>query len=44
MAHPDWVLKHKVKNSEIRNFNGKYRLYAITSKWCPEKKRTKKVT
>ena len=44
MAHPDWVLKHKVPNSEIRNFNGKYRLYAITSKWCPEKKRTKKVT
>jgi hypothetical protein len=44
MAHPDWVLKHKVPNSEIRNFNGKYRLYAITSKWSPEKKRTKKIT
>ena len=44
MAHPDWVLKHKIPNSEIRNFNGKYRLYAITSKWCPEKKRTKKIT
>ena len=44
MTHPDWVLKHKVPNSEIRNFNGKYRLYAITSKWSPEKKRTKKVT
>lgn len=44
MAHPDWVLKHKIPNSEIRNFNGKYRLYAITSVWCPEKKRTKKVT
>ncbi len=44
MALPDWVLKHKVPNSEIRNFNGKYRMYAITSKWCPEKKRTKKVT
>lgn len=44
MAHPDWVLKHKVPNSEIRNFKGKYRMYAITSKWDPEKKRTKKVT
>ena len=44
MAHPDWVLKHKVPNSEIRNFNGRYRLYSITSVWCPEKKRTKKVT
>lgn len=44
MTHPEWVLKHKIKNTEIRNFNGKYHLYSITSKWCPEKKRTKKVT
>jgi hypothetical protein len=44
MAHPDWVLKHKVKNSEIRCFNGRYYLYAITSKWDPTKQRTKKVT
>jgi hypothetical protein len=44
MAHPDWVLKHKVKNSEIRNIRGRYYLYAITSKWDPIKKRTKKVT
>lgn len=44
MAHPDWVLKHKIPNSEIRYIRGKYYLYSITSKWCPEKKRTKKVT
>jgi len=44
MAHPDWVLKHKVKNSEIRCINGRYYLYAITAKWDPSKKRTKKVT
>lgn len=44
MAHPDWVLKHKIPNSEIRCIRGKYYLYSITSKWCPEKKRTKKVT
>jgi predicted transposase YbfD/YdcC len=44
MALPDWVKKHKMPNTEIRNFNGNYRLYSITSKWCPEKKRTKKVT
>ena len=44
MAHPEWVLKHKLPNTEIRNFKGNYRLYSITSVWCPEKKRTKKVT
>jgi predicted transposase YbfD/YdcC len=44
MALPDWVKKHKMPNTEIRNFNGNYRIYSITSKWCPEKKRTKKVT
>ncbi|MDQ1254895.1 MAG: ISAs1 family transposase [Euryarchaeota archaeon] len=44
MAHPDWVNKHKIPNSEIRCIREKYYLYAITSKWCQEKKRTKKVT
>jgi hypothetical protein len=44
MPHPDWVLKHRVKNSEIRCINGRYYLYAITSKWDPTKQRTKKVT
>lgn len=42
--HPEWVLKHKIPNSEIRCIRGKYYLYSITSVWCPEKKRTKKVT
>jgi len=44
MAHPEWVLKLKEKNTELRNIRGKYYLYRITSKWCPEKQRTKKVT
>lgn len=44
MTHPDWVLKHKIPNSEIRCIRGKYYLYSITSVWCPEKKRTKKKT
>jgi predicted transposase YbfD/YdcC len=44
MAHPDWVLKHKMPNTEIRNIRGKYYLYSITSVWSPEKKRTKKKT
>ena len=44
MEHPDWVLKHKIPNSEIRCIRGRYYLYGITSVWCPSKKRTKKVT
>lgn len=44
MPHPDWVIKHKIPNTEIRNIRGKYYLYSITSVWSPEKKRTKKKT
>jgi predicted transposase YbfD/YdcC len=44
MTHPDWVLKHKMPNTEIRNIRGKYYLYSITSVWSPEKKRTQKKT
>ena len=44
MTHPDWVIKHKIPNSEIRCIRGKYYLYSITSVWCPEKGRTKKKT
>jgi predicted transposase YbfD/YdcC len=44
MAHPDWALKYKIPNSEIRCIRGRYYLYGITSVWCPEKKRTKKKT
>lgn len=44
MKHPDWVLKHKIPNSEIRCIRGRYYLYGIKSVWSPEKKRAKKVT
>ena len=44
MKHPEWALKYKTKNTELRCIRGYYYLYAITSKWDPEKKRTKKVT
>ena len=44
MTHPEWALKFKAKNTEIRFQRGKYYMYNITSVWCPEKKRTKKVT
>ena len=41
-THPEWVLRHKIPNTEIRCIRGKYYLYNITSVWCPEKNRTKK--
>lgn len=44
MAHPEWALKFKTKNTELRCIKGKYYLYNITSVWSPEKKRTKKIT
>jgi predicted transposase YbfD/YdcC len=44
MKHPDWALKFKTKNTELRLIRGKYYLYNITSKWDPEKKRPQKIT
>jgi hypothetical protein len=43
-THPEWVLRYKIPNTEIRCIRGKYYLYNITSVWCPEKNRTKKKT
>lgn len=44
MAHPEWALKHKVKGTELRNRNGRYYLYKISSYWDKDKKRTVKST
>jgi len=44
MAHPDWVLKHKIPCSEIRCIKGKYYLYGYTTVWSKEKKRAQKKT
>ncbi len=44
IKHPQWALKHKRKGTELRLINGRYYLYEITSKWDPEKKRSKKIT
>ena len=44
MAHPDWVLKHKKKGSEVRFIRGKYYLYQVKSKWNKEKGRAQKIT
>jgi hypothetical protein len=42
--HPKWAIKFKEKGTELRNFNGRYYLYKITSKWDKEKKKTRKIT
>jgi predicted transposase YbfD/YdcC len=44
MTHPDWVLKHKIPGTEIRNIRGKYYLYSYTTVWSKEKKRPQKKT
>lgn len=44
MAHPNWVLKYKTKNTEIRLIKGRYYLYERLTKYCPKKKRARKIT
>lgn len=44
MEHPDWVLKHKAKGTEIRKLGNYYYLYKIRSEYDKEKKRAKKIT
>ena len=43
-THPEWATKHKRKGTELRFINSRYYLYEVTSKWDPEKKRSKKIT
>jgi len=42
MKHPEWVLKHKTKGTEIRKIGNNYYLYKISSKWNSKNKRTGK--
>ena len=44
MAHPDWVLKHKRKGTQINCVNGHYYLYEVSSVWNKEKGRAQKIT
>ncbi len=44
MSHPEWALKHKKKNTELRNIRGNYYLYKITSKRLKGKKWPQKIT
>lgn len=43
-SHPEWALRHKGKGMELRNINGKYYIYQVTSKYDPILKRSKKIT
>ncbi|MEW6617701.1 MAG: transposase [Patescibacteria group bacterium] len=44
MQHPEWVMKHKAKGTEIRKLGKHYYLYKIRSEYDKEKKRAKKIT
>ena len=44
MTHPEWVMKHKAKGTEIRKLGKYYYLYKIRSEYDKEKKRAKKIT
>ena len=42
MTHPDWVLRHRMANTEVRNIRGKYYLYSITQYRPPKKENPEK--
>ncbi|HWR26589.1 MAG TPA: hypothetical protein VN316_01800 [candidate division Zixibacteria bacterium] len=44
MEYPDWVLKHKVKGTELRKIGKNYYLYKISHEWDKKKKQSKKIT
>jgi transposase len=41
---PSWALQHRKPGTELRCINGHYYLYAVSSRWDKEKKKTKKIT
>lgn len=42
--HPSWAIKHRQPGTELRNFNGKFYLYSVKSKYDPALKRARKIT
>ena len=42
--YPEWVLKHKIKGTNISCINGRYYLYEVGSVWNKEKGRAQKIT
>jgi len=43
-AHPSWAVQFRKPGTELRLLNGKYYLYAVSSKYDPVLKRAKKIT
>jgi hypothetical protein len=41
---PEWILKYKIKGTQISKIGAGYYLYKVSSKWNPNKKRSQKVT
>lgn len=41
---PSWALQHRKPGTELRCINGHYYLYAVSSLWDKETKKTKKIT
>lgn len=44
MKIPEWAMKYREKGTEVKDIGGKYYLYKASSKWDPEKKRSKKIS
>lgn len=42
--HPSWATQHRTKGTELRFLNGRYYLYAVSSKYDPVLKRAKKIS
>lgn len=43
-SHPQWVTKHKQSGTEIKKINGRYYLYAVTSRYDKSIGRAKKIS
>ena len=41
---PEWVKKYKEKGKEVKLIRGNYYLCEYRSEYCPEKKRSKKIS
>jgi len=44
MTTPNWVKKHRQPKTEIKNIGGRYYVYAVSSVWDSERKRTRKIS
>src|SRR5580658_6356176 len=42
--HPQWAIQHRKPGTELRNINGRYYLYAVSSRYDPVLKKSRKIT